>query len=518
MIKTIAIYLPQFHRTPENDEWWGAGFTEWTAVKNAKPLFEGHNQPRVPLDNRYYNLLEKSVMQWQVELARKYKIGGFCFYHYWFEHGRKILEKPAENLLSWKDIDMPFCFSWANESWIRTWGNIHGGNAWAPLYEQKDDEGKGILLKQAYGSQKEWTEHFDYLLPFFKDERYIKIDGKPIFIIYRPSLIPSYCRSDMLELWEKKAVEEGFPGIYYIGQNCVEGAFPILDAKIDQEPKSYFSKMSYDGEQWEKKGNVRMLSYDKLWKDFLERQYGGDEKVFLGGVVDYDCTPRRGEKGTALTGVTSEKFHTYFDRLVQKSIRMGNEFVFLNAWNEWGEGMYLEPDTSNGYAYLEAVRDVMDKYENVTLPKEETHMPIKNVDAVYMEELEKKDKKIAKFLGYFSLMSSWMTLKEQGKNLEEFFVNQKISRIAIYGVGVLGKHLLAELKNSKFVKVEYGIDRGAELAELAVYKPQDKLPKTQMIVVTAVFDFEYIKNSLKEQVDVPIISLEEIVDQLVSEV
>ncbi len=515
MIKTIAIYLPQFYRTPENDEWWGEGFTEWTAVKNAIPLFEGHNQPRVPLDNRYYNLLEKPVMQWQAELARKYKIGGFCFYHYWFENGRRILEKPAENLLNWKDIDMPFCFSWANESWIRTWGNIHGGNAWAPIYEQRDDEGKGVLLRQSYGSQEEWKEHFDYLLPFFKDERYIKIDGKPIFIIYRPSLIPSYCRNDMFNLWKEKAVEAGFPGIYFIGQNCVEGNFAILDAKIDQEPKSYFSKMSYEGERWEKKGNVRTLSYDKLWEDFLGRRYGSEEKIFLGGVVDYDCTPRRGEKGNALIDVTREKFHIYFEKLVKKSIWMGNEYVFLNAWNEWGEGMYLEPDSSNGYAYLEAVKDVMDKYEDAILHEEETYTFINNIEAMYREELEKKDKRIVKFSGYFNLMSSWLTLKEQGKNLEEFFINKKVSRIAIYGVGVLGKHMLAELKNSKFVTVEYGIDRGAELEEFKVYNPQAELPKTQMVVVTAIFDFESIKNSLRARVDAPIISLEEIVDQLV---
>ena len=136
-MKTIAMYLPQFHRVKENDAWWGEGYTEWTAVKNAKPLFEGHNQPRVPLHENYYNLLEKSTMEEQAELAQQYGVDGFCFYHYYFKDGRKILEKPAENLLNWTDIKLPFCFCWANETWARTWSNVGNKNSWNEQLEVK---------------------------------------------------------------------------------------------------------------------------------------------------------------------------------------------------------------------------------------------------------------------------------------------------------------------------------------------------------------------------------------------
>lgn len=165
--QVYAFYLPQFHRTPENDEWWGEGFTEWTNVKNAKPLFPGHYQPHEPLD--YYNLLNKETMEKQAALMHEYGVDGMCFYHYYFENGRKILEKPAENLLKWTDITMPFCFYWANQSWIRSWSNMAGGNKWTEIYDQsKKEEGDGVLLRQVYGGRNEWKDHFYYMLPFLK--------------------------------------------------------------------------------------------------------------------------------------------------------------------------------------------------------------------------------------------------------------------------------------------------------------------------------------------------------------
>ena len=195
-MKTIAIYLPQFHEVEENNQWWGKGFTDWITVKNAQPLCAGHRQPRVPLGQNYYDLSNHDVMQWQAKLAKRYHISGFCFYHYWFKDGRKILEKPAENLLEWMDIDMPFCFSWANQTWARTWTNIQNSNAWTGSDYEKSDEEEGILLRQSYGGKKEWKEHFEYLLPFFKDDRYIQYDKKPIFLIYKPEYM--YCLDNMM--------------------------------------------------------------------------------------------------------------------------------------------------------------------------------------------------------------------------------------------------------------------------------------------------------------------------------
>ena len=171
-MKIIAFYLPQFHNIPENDEWWGNGFTEWTNVKKAKPIFEGHQQPKVPLNNNYYNLLDDNVKVWQADLAKKYGVYGFCYYHYWF-NGKMLLEKPMEQMLENKEVDIPFCISWANEPWTKAWVG---------------DE-KKMLIAQEYGQEEEWKEHFMYLLPFFKDERYIKKDGKPFFIFYRPDIV-----------------------------------------------------------------------------------------------------------------------------------------------------------------------------------------------------------------------------------------------------------------------------------------------------------------------------------------
>ena len=170
-MKIIPFYLPQFHNIPENDEWWGNGFTEWTNIKSAKPLFEGHKQPKVPINGNYYDLLNDDVKIWQAELAKKYGIYGFCYYHYWF-NGKMLLEKPMEQMLTNHNIDIPFCICWANAAWTKAWVG----------------EEKKVLIPQTYGGRNEWEEHFFYFLPFFKDRRYIRENNKPVIIIYRPQI------------------------------------------------------------------------------------------------------------------------------------------------------------------------------------------------------------------------------------------------------------------------------------------------------------------------------------------
>ena len=189
--KLIAHYLPQFHRIPENDAWWGEGFTEWTSVKAARPLFEGHRQPRKPLNDYYYDLSDVETLRWQSHLAKQYGIYGFSFYHYWFKDGKRVLEKPAEMLLQDKSINLNFCFNWANQTWARTWSKfvVDSQNVWAGTLERKrhtNEKNQGILLEQKYGEKEAWQEHIRYLIPFFQDERYIKIDSRPVFIIFQP--------------------------------------------------------------------------------------------------------------------------------------------------------------------------------------------------------------------------------------------------------------------------------------------------------------------------------------------
>ncbi len=195
-MKIIAYYLPQFHEIEENNKWWGKGFTEWTNIKSAKKLYLKHIQPKKPLNKNYYNLLNKETVEWQTNLAVKYGIYGFCYYHYWF-NGRKILEKPAENLLKWKDINQKFCFCWANHSWRKTW---NGTNQ--------------TLLEQLYGNEKEWKDHFNYLLKFFNDSRYIKIDNKPILILFRSKEIPML--DERIKFYTEEAKKNGFNGIFII--------------------------------------------------------------------------------------------------------------------------------------------------------------------------------------------------------------------------------------------------------------------------------------------------------------
>lgn len=399
-IKAIAMYLPQFHRTPENDKWWGEGFTEWTAVRKGKPLYEGHNQPREPLNDNYYNLLDKSVLAWQAQIAKEYKVYGFCFYHYWFKDGRKTLEKPAENLLKWKDINMPFCFSWANEAWVRTWSNIKTANDWMECTEEdkkEDEDGRGILLEQKYGREPQWKEHFEYLLPFFKDERYITVEGKPLFIIYKPALIP--CLNQMLRFWKKLAHENGLPGLYILVTNC-ESIQPwsMVDARMTQEI-SYTTDIerAESGKHRINMGNSVGISYDYVWQSCLKREYPIDEKVFLGCCVDFDTTPRRKTTGITLLDVSVEKFAGYFKQFVKKSIDRGNEYLFINAWNEWGEGMYLEPDKKNGFGYLNGIKEAMTEFSESKLSDDW------NINVVYgASESGKKALEILKKNDFFT--------------------------------------------------------------------------------------------------------------------
>ncbi|MFU2221704.1 glycoside hydrolase family 99-like domain-containing protein [Streptococcus pluranimalium] len=372
-MKTIAFYLPQFHAIPENDEWWGKGFTEWTNMKAAKPLFEGHQQPRIPLDNNYYDLLDEKTMEWQVKLAQEYGLYGFCFYHYWFD-GHMLLEKPMEMMLKNENINFPYSICWANEPWTNAW---------------KSDEDAKTLIAQRYGDEKEWKAHFDYLLQFFNDKNYITFDGKPLLVLYRPEIVD--CLNDMLDYWQGLAIEAGFPGLcfayqqvsYYLLENKDESRFTY---RIEYQPGyARYDAQKNAGGMTSKllsvktairstaskidktfgtniaanltKSGTSFEDYDELCQAIINR-HGEDEKSVAGMFVGWDNTPRRGARGRVCLGSTPEKFQHYMAEQV-KNVKetYSNDMIFIFAWNEWAEGGYLEPDEENRYAYLEGLRE-----------------------------------------------------------------------------------------------------------------------------------------------------------------
>lgn len=361
-MKVMCMYLPQYHRFSENDEWWGEGYTEWVAVKRAKPLFKGHDEPRVPLNNRYYDLDKDGLetLKWQAEVAKEHGVYGFSIYQYYF-NGKTLMEKPLETLRDHPEIDIHYNICWANETWTRTWYGLSNQ----------------ILMAQEYGNEDDWNKYFDYLVTFFRDERYIKVDNKPVFQIYKSFDIP--CLKDMLELFNKRAKEAGFDGIYVISGKTAAG-FETRDNLCDGyyyfEPgftlKNGFTgcdKLCYNLMTFvrsmrnkllgNKKGFIleRRINSKKILGKIVKRDYAENE--FPGLIPDWDNTPRRDYKGLVYTGTNPADFETALRILKGKKEGHKNDFVFINAWNEWGEGAYLEPDTKRGFEYLEAIKRVV---------------------------------------------------------------------------------------------------------------------------------------------------------------
>lgn len=360
--KIFAAYLPQYHETEENNQFWGAGYTDWDAVKRAKPLYVKHKQPKVPLNGNYYDLSEKKNIEWQAELAAKFGIDGFNIYHYWFKDGKQTLEKPAEILLDNKDINIDFFFTWDNSSWIRSWSNIPG-NAWAPSFDKERGQTK-CLIEFSYDGEQQWREHFYYLLPFFKDRRYLKIQGKPVFAFFS-GYNKNICK--MSQTWEKYAQKEGLPGIYIMTQYSPRTVGSLGHAEFVYEPiysAWRFQMLLRNKLKKYVKINIPIKSpilydYEQCWKKIL-RNYERISKanIIPGSFVKYDDTPRRGRFGRIVINESPEIFEKYFLKLYKRVCSDDKEFMLLTAWNEWGEGAYLEPDVDKKYAYLEVVKRV----------------------------------------------------------------------------------------------------------------------------------------------------------------
>lgn len=378
-MKIIPLYLPQFHTIPENDKWWGKGFTEWTNVKGARPLFEGHNQPRVPLNENYYDLSDVETLKWQCKIAKEHGIYGFCMYHYWFS-GKLLLEKPMEMLLAHTEIDIKYCISWANGEWRDIW-------------KSSNESKSKILIYDDFNNEQGWVDHFNYMLQFFKDPRYMTENNKPILVIYTPYVILKL--NKMLDLWTKMAKDAGFDGLTYIYQSAASYFNNSWDRSrfdygVEMNPgyvNSYGKKsnsfistiMKYSINikrilgiktsllPQKKVKEVTKYDYDKTWQKLLtlKPQPKCNERMIPCAFTDWDNTPRHQERGWVYTGACAEKFKTYFARLVENTKKYyDTDMIFVFAWNEWAEGGYLEPDTKNGWGYLEAIKEVIAAEEN----------------------------------------------------------------------------------------------------------------------------------------------------------
>lgn len=493
-MKVLSMYLPQFHRTAENDEWWGEGFTDWVSTKNAKPLFDGHYQPHEPLNDFYYDLTQKETMMWQAKLMHQYGIDGQCIYHYWFSDGKMVLNKPAENLLKWKDINMPFCFCWANETWARSWSNIKGTNTWVND-ETKTENGKKILLKQQYGVREDWIQHFNYFLDFFNDSRYIRIDGRPLLVIYKADEIP--CLESMIDSFRELAKENGISDLFIIGDLHGERELRGMDARVTIEPSG---KSKIIG-RVNSKEKIFRVSYDKVWERMLNKKAKKDE-IFC-GFVSYDDSPRRGNRGIVYEGISPEKFEKYFSKLLAKGIANHVDVTLLNAWNEWGEGMHLEPDKENEYDYL----------KSVTSAKENT---IKYVDDFLTDNNEPEQEEIeeqSKDSEYLDLMDKWMICKENSKPITSWLNKYKIDKVAIYGIGVFGRHLINEIDESE-IELLYAIDRNITThGNVQVFSP-DNLPNERTtLIVTSPYYFADIYKDMKSKGFKQIISIKQLIDE-----
>lgn len=357
-VRVIAFYLPQFHPIPENDEWWGKGFTEWTNVGKAKALFKGHYQPRVPADLGYYDLRVAEVRKAQADMAREYGVEGFCYWHYWFGNGKRLLEKPFNEVLSSGEPDFPFCLAWANETWK---GFEHGLN------------NRNVLIEQLYPGDDDYIAHFNTLLPAFKDNRYITIDGKPLFMVYKSHQLPN--PQSFIELWQRLAKENGLPGIYFVAhhQSRKEHAW-----KTEQESLTEMLGWGFDAVNF-----VRINAF-LGGRNVFDKIIGRLNKMFLGVPLVYpyrkfircftnsidenpkviptiipgwDHTPRSGKEGLVMSETTPDLFEAHVKEVVNRVKAKDEErrLIFIKSWNEWAEGNYMEPDLRWGNAFLEVL-------------------------------------------------------------------------------------------------------------------------------------------------------------------
>lgn len=374
--KVYALYLPQYYETDYNNEWWGKGYTEWTACKQAKPLFKNHNQPKLPMGGHFYDLSNKDEIMFQCKLAKEYGIDGFVIYQYYScnnsrygkKNGKKgsmLLNVPTEIIRDNKEVNIDYCLYWANHDWRKAWFG----------------QDPTLIWPQVYGDVNDWREFYEYNRTYFKDSRYIKIDNKPIFFVFAVWHFAEI--NEFMKHWNEWAKEDGFNGIYFIKTDDAHTKEDLgeFDATYRREPfysfAKGFSKLDFLKRGIQRKGipllnkilskfNKGIISYkcdyEKLWKSIAYRD-DLSNRIIPGAVADWDNTARKGFNGQILTDVKIDVFSKYFKILLEKCHEKGVPFVVINAWNEWAEGAYLEPDCVNEYNYLKVTKKIKEKYK-----------------------------------------------------------------------------------------------------------------------------------------------------------
>ena len=380
--RVIALYLPQFHPTPENDRWWGPGFTEWTNVAKAKPLFRGHQQPRIPADLGFYDLRLPETREQQAQLAREAGVEGFCYYHYWFGNGRQLLERPLQEVVASGKPDFPFCICWANHTWSnKTW-------------ERKSAVQKNsVLMEQTYPGTEDDIAHFNTLLPMFKDRRYMTVDGKLIFAIYDPFGFKNV--QQFIATWRRLAEENGLPGFHFIGmtpstltiRTAPDGTRQRVMPNLESSAEIYrrVLDLGFDAVNSFGKRRGEML-YEGKWKNIAKtvlrhigfptgsmrydyertvRNYFAPEdtweNVYPSILPQWDRTPRVASMDGVYVNATPEKFENHIRQALSliKDKQPEHRILFLKSWNEWGEGNYVEPDMEWGHGFIDAIHNAV---------------------------------------------------------------------------------------------------------------------------------------------------------------
>ena len=351
MARFISFYLPQYHPIKENDEWYGKGFTEWTNVAKARPLYKGHYQPHIPADLGFYDLRVKETRREQARLAQEYGIDAFCYWNYWFGNGKQLLEMPIWEVYKDKEITLPFCLAWANHSWEKKMWDKKGNNQ--------------MLMEQKYLGEDDYRDYFYTMLPLFKDERYFKVNGKLFFVIYNP--LESSQITDFIELWNKLAKEEGLEGFYFVGKDF-EGRFRknIISIGFNAVYEDNVLNIHHHLSTFKKAYLLfqrRILKRPTVfkYKDAIKFMISEDAKrddVIPVIAPNWDHSPRSGNNAMILDNCKPEYFGSLVDEAVNavSSKKGDNQIVLIKAWNEWGEGNHLEPDLKYGRGYLEALK------------------------------------------------------------------------------------------------------------------------------------------------------------------